>query len=118
MDLAPYYHGTEVRVGWYDSSPYRHRCAGTVGTTDNGQANRRGTAKECAAVEKMMSRAKGRMKESSKERAAGKNTGRKKANERKEGRVTRARKESREHEHGKAWEGRKKWQQQKACGER
>ena len=60
------------------------------------------------AVKRMRSRAKDRMVESSKERAAGKNIGRKKASERKEGRVVRAQRESGEHENGKTREGRKK----------
>ena len=82
------------------------------------QVDGRSTAKKGAAAKKRMSKAEGRMKGSSKERAAGRNRSKGNTTGTRKGRVTREPRENEGHGHGKAREGRKKWQQQKACGER
>ena len=97
-----------------------HGASGKGVTRDRrerDQADDRSTATKGTAAKKRRSRAEGRMKGSSKERAAGRSRGNENTTKTRKGRVTRKPRGNKGHGHGRAREGKKKWQQQEACGE-
>ena len=68
-------------------------------------------------MRKRKGRAEGRMKGSSKERAAGRSRGNGNTAETRKGRAAREPEGNKGHEHGRAREGEKRWRQQEACEE-